>query len=241
MTYPLLNQKAVEAIVAGMMNLYPASQSELHVSNRFELVCAVALSAQTTDKAVNQVTPALFAAYPTPEAMKDAPLAHLERLLSSIGLYRNKAKHLKQMAQQLVEQFGGQVPGNRKDLMTLSGVGRKTANVVLSNGFDVPAFAVDTHIERVAKRFKFVPQRASVREVEDRMTELLPEDWWTAAHHSILLFGRYQCTARKHDHQLCLYRLMKVVEEEIPPIDKAAGLSELNELQMIEKAQTSSH
>ncbi|RLK63311.1 endonuclease III [Atopobacter sp. AH10] len=209
----LLKQREVEALVRAMMKLYPASRSELMFSNRFELVCAVALSAQTTDKAVNLVTPALFSAYPTPEAMKDAPLEHLEELLSTIGLYRNKAKHLKKMAQQLVDDFNGQVPGSREDLVTLAGVGRKTANVVLSNGFGVPAFAVDTHIERVSKRMKFVPASSTVRQVEDRMTRLLPEDLWTDAHHSILLFGRYQCTARNHDHKACLKRLAEVLKE----------------------------
>lgn len=211
----LLESHQVQLVVKAMENLYPTIESELNFENHFELVCAVILSAQATDRGVNRVTPDLFAAFPTPEAMMEAPVEEIQELISSIGLYRNKAKYLKKMARQLVEDFGGQVPHTRKELMTLAGVGRKTANVVLTNAFNIPAFAVDTHVERVSKKFYFVPEEATVRQVEDIMTSHLPADNWRQAHHSILLFGRYQCTARHHDHQECLNR----IKTELPDND----------------------
>lgn len=211
----LLTSNQVQLVVKAMEKLYPAIESELHFNNHFELVCAVVLSAQATDAGVNRVTPDLFKAYPTPEAMMDAPIENIQELISSIGLYRNKAKYLKKMSRQLVEDFDGIVPQTREELMTLAGVGRKTANVVLTNAFNIPAFAVDTHVERMSKKFYFVPQDASVREVEDIMMNHLPAEYWRQAHHSILLFGRYQCVARSHDHQKCLER----IKNELPQND----------------------
>lgn len=203
----LLTSEQTQAVVTAMMALYPQSRPELTYTNNFELLCAVVLSAQTTDIAVNKVTPALFQAYPTPEAMGQAEVEEIVTKIQQIGLYRNKAKFLKGLSQKLVEEFDSQVPNTRAALESLPGVGRKTANVVLAAGFGIPAFAVDTHIDRVTKRFHMVPEGATVRKVEDVMMEKLPEAIWGVAHHSILLFGRYQCTARKHDHDQCILRL----------------------------------
>lgn len=203
----LLNKQEVQEVVKAIIQIYPESGTDLHYETNFQLLCAVILSAQTTDIAVNRISPALFAKFPTPEAMAAASLDDLREIIRSIGLSNNKSKYLKNMAHVLIEDFHGIVPDNRKDLMTLPGVGRKTANVVLTNGFDRAAFAVDTHVKRVSQKLHFVPAGSSVQEIEKLMMAKLPEEIWYQAHHSILLFGRHQCVARKHDHTKCLERI----------------------------------
>ncbi|UPQ85587.1 endonuclease III [Ignavigranum ruoffiae] len=183
--------KAIQA----MEELIPNPESDLAFEDPFQLLVAVILSAQTTDKAVNQIMPALMAKYPTAEALSQAQTKDIEALIRTIGLYRNKAKYLKAMATDLVEKFAGQVPDNRRDLESLAGVGRKTANVVLSLAFNQPAFAVDTHVERISKRLRMVPQDATPRQIERIMTEKLPEAWWSKAHLLMVLFGRYYSKA----------------------------------------------
>ena len=190
----LNHQETLKAILA-MEELIPNPQSDLQYDDPFHLLVAVILSAQTTDKAVNKVMPALIHHYPSPAELKDANLDHLQSLIKQIGLYRNKAKYLKSMAQDLCDRFNGQVPDNRKDLMSLSGVGRKTANVILSLAFYKPAFAVDTHVERIAKKLKIVPQDATPLQIEKIMTEKLPEEYWSKAHQLMVLFGRYHSKA----------------------------------------------
>lgn len=212
MAQKLCTKTKIMQIVQAMIQLYPQDRSELNFTNSFELLCAVVLSAQTTDKAVNKVTPVLFQAFPTAKAMSEAEVSDISELIKTIGLYKNKAKYLKKLSSELLLQFAGEVPQTREELVTLSGVGRKTANVVLANAFNIPAFAVDTHVERVCKRFNFVKETASVLEVEKKMTQILPPELWRQAHHSILLFGRYQCIARKHDHAVCLERIQSVLE-----------------------------
>lgn len=209
----LLNvEETVEAVKA-MIELYPERQTVLNYESNFQLLCAVILSAQTTDIAVNMVTPKLFESFPTPETMAEASLEDIQDKIRDLGLYNNKSKFLKNMSKTLLEDFDGEVPDNHKDLMTLPGVGRKTASVVMTNGFGLAAFAVDTHVKRVSRKFHFVPKDASVREIEDMMTEKLPENMWYQAHHSILLFGRHQCIARNHDHAECLKRLEIVLPD----------------------------
>lgn len=200
----LLNATETTKVVTAMGKLYPEAKAELDHKNPFELLIAVILSAQTTDVGVNKVTPALFEAYPTPETMMQAELADLEEKLKTIGLYRNKAKFIKNTSIKLVEDFNGEVPNNRKDLESLPGVGRKTANVVLSVAFKQPAIAVDTHVQRIAKKFHIAPEEATVVQVENYLMEKLPEDIWSDAHHWLIFFGRYQCPARKHDHEECV-------------------------------------
>lgn len=209
----LLNAEEVQAAVAGMAQLYPSTQTELDYKSNFQLLCATVLSAQATDVGVNKATPGLFSAYPTPELMMQASLEDIQEKIKTIGLYKNKSKFLKNLSRNIVEDFDGQVPQTREELMSLPGVGRKTANVVLANAFGIPAFAVDTHVERVSKRMNFVLDSASVLQVEQVMMEKLPDSCWHQAHHSILLFGRYQCIARKHDHQVCLDRLHSALPE----------------------------
>lgn len=203
----LLDKTETTQVIEAMGRIYPEAKAELDYETPFQLLVAVILSAQTTDIGVNRVTPALFAKYPTPELMMAASLENLEDKLKTIGLFRNKAKFIKKTATKLVEEFDGTVPSNRKDLESLPGVGRKTANVVLSVAFEQPAIAVDTHVERIAKKFHIVDEKATVIQVEKALMEKLPEDLWSRAHHWLIFFGRYQCPARKHDHSECIAKI----------------------------------
>lgn len=189
----VLSKKRARKVIEEIIALYPDAKPSLNFANHFELLVAVMLSAQTTDAAVNTVTPSLFAAFSTPEVMAEASEADLANYISRLGLYRNKAKYLKKCAQQLVQDFGGQVPQTRKELESLAGVGRKTANVVLSVGFGIPAFAVDTHVERICKHHDIVKQSASPLDVEKRVMEILPREKWLPAHQAMILFGREIC------------------------------------------------
>ncbi|MDE8227117.1 endonuclease III [Erysipelothrix rhusiopathiae] len=175
---------------------FPNAKSDLNYRNPFELLIAVTLSAQTTDVAVNKVTPALFERYPTPYSLSQADVKDVESYLKTIGLYRNKAKYIVACAAMLVDDFEGEVPRTRTQLMKLPGVGRKTANVVLAEGFKLPAIAVDTHVERVAKRLKLAKPNDTVEDVERKLMRKLPREDWARAHHLLLLFGRYHSTAR---------------------------------------------
>lgn len=203
-TPKILNRIETTQVIEAMGRIFPEAKAELDHDSPFELLIAVILSAQTTDIGVNKVTPNLFKAYPTPELMMNAELSDLEDKLKTIGLYRNKAKFIKNTAKKLVEEFDGVIPTTRKELESLPGVGRKTANVVLSVAFNKPAIAVDTHVERIAKKFNIVEENATVIQVENALMEKLPEALWSRAHHWLIFFGRYQCPARKHDHDACV-------------------------------------
>lgn len=192
----MLSKACARHVLEEIIKLYPNAKPALNYSNHFELLVSVMLSAQTTDEAVNKVTPDLFKKFPNPEAVVKSSPEEIEPYLKSIGLYRNKSKFLYQMSKQLVDQFKGEVPHTRKELESLSGVGRKTANVVLSIAFDTPAFAVDTHITRICKHHKIVPENATTLQIEKRVTEVLPPKLWTQAHLSMLLFGRNICHPR---------------------------------------------
>ncbi|MER2293949.1 MAG: endonuclease III [Desemzia incerta] len=200
----MLSKKKTVQIIEAMGEIFPEAECELIHQNAFELLIAVMLSAQTTDVSVNRITPQLFAAFPTPEAFEHATVEEIQEHIKSIGLYRNKAKYIKGCCHKLVTEFNGQVPETLEELQSLPGVGRKSANVVLSVAFGVPAIAVDTHVERVTKRLGIVPQKANVREVEEVLMKKLPPELWGKAHHRLIFFGRYQCSARKHDHEKCL-------------------------------------
>lgn len=208
----LLNAAETTRIIEAMGRIFPEAKAELNHKNAFELLIAVILSAQTTDVGVNKATPKLFEAYPTPELMMQADLQDIEDKIKTIGLYRNKAKFIKNTATKLVEEFNGEVPMNRKDLESLPGVGRKTSNVVMSVAFNEPAIAVDTHVERIAKKFKMVDENASVIQVEKTLMEKLPKEMWSIAHHRLIFFGRYQCPARKHNHEECIALIEKNME-----------------------------
>ncbi len=178
-------------------DMFPNAKVELNHDNAFQLIVAVVLSAQTTDVSVNKITPALFSSYPDAQALAQADIKDLENILRSIGLYRNKAKHIKMLSQQLVKRHDGQVPSNRQAMEALAGVGRKTANVVLSNAFGIPALAVDTHVARVAVRLGLAKKGDSVLKIEQKLNRKIPKDKWQKVHHQFIFFGRYHCLARK--------------------------------------------
>jgi len=192
-----------EIILEILNDMYPDAHVELTHNNHFELLVAVVLSAQTTDISVNKVTPRLFKSFPTPHALAQATHNEVESLLKSIGLYKMKAKNIILLAKQLVEKHQGKVPESRKALEDLPGVGRKTANVVLSNAFGVPALAVDTHVFRVAKRLKLAKENDDVMKVEKKLMRKFPRSSWTRLHHQLIFFGRYRCTAKKPQCQKC--------------------------------------
>lgn len=169
---------------------------ELDFSNNFELVCAVLMSAQTTDKSVNKVTPILFGKYPTPYEMARASINDVEDIIRPIGLAHNKANSVVSLSKVLIEDFNGVVPNTMDDLLKLPGVGRKSASVVLALGFGIPAFPVDTHVSRVAVRLKMAKKSDSVLEIEKRLERAIPKSKWIDAHHLLLLFGRYTCTSK---------------------------------------------
>lgn len=189
----VLSKKRAKKVIEEIIALYPDAQPSLDFQNHFELLVAVMLSAQTTDAAVNKATPALFAAFPTPEKMAAASETEIASYISRLGLYRNKAKFLKECAQQLLDRHDGVVPQTRTELEALSGVGRKTANVVLSVGFGIPAFAVDTHVGRICKHHNIVKQSATPLETEKRVMEVLPPELWLKAHQAMIYFGREVC------------------------------------------------
>lgn len=195
-------QRTMEAFEK-MYEMFPEAHGELQHKNPYELLIAVILSAQATDVSVNKATPALFQAFPTPEALAKAPLEEIIPKIKTIGLYRNKAKNIKACAQQLIDHFEGQVPQTREELVSLPGVGRKTANVVLGDAFGVPAIAVDTHVERVTKRLRICKLDASVQEVEQTLMKKVPENLWIKTHHTLIFFGRYHCTARSPRCEVC--------------------------------------
>ena len=189
----VLSKKRARKVLEEIIALFPDAKPSLDFTNHFELLVAVMLSAQTTDAAVNKATPALFAAFPTPQAMSVATESEIASHISRLGLYRNKAKFLKKCAQQLLDDFDGQVPQTREELESLAGVGRKTANVVMSVGFGIPAFAVDTHVERICKHHGIVKKSATPLEVEKRVMDVLPPEEWLAAHQAMIYFGRAIC------------------------------------------------
>lgn len=183
--------------------IFPHAQCELHHDTAFQLLVAVVLSAQTTDESVNKVTPALFQAYPTSKEMAKAEIRDIESYIHRIGLYRNKARSISRLSQDLEEKFDGHVPSSYKDLMSLAGVGRKTANVVRSVAFDIPSFAVDTHVERVSKRLGLAKPFDSVEKVEEKLKRKIDRSRWNQGHHDFIFFGRYLCTARQPQCERC--------------------------------------
>lgn len=181
-------------------NYVPNPKPELDFNNNFELVSAVLLSAQTTDKRVNLVTKELFLKYPTPFDLMNADLEDVKTIILSVGLANNKAKNLIDMAKKLYIDYNSVVPSTLEELMTLPGVGRKTANVVLALGFNIPAMPVDTHIHRMSYRLGFIKEKENVLAAENKLMKYIDKDRWNEAHHLLLLFGRYYC---KSQNPLC--------------------------------------
>ncbi len=181
----------------------PEPRGELEHSNPFTLVVAVALSAQATDAGVNKATRALFKIADTPQKMLDLGEEKVREYIRTIGLYRNKAKNVIALSQMLVDEFGGEVPQTRDELVRLPGVGRKTANVVLSMAFGQATMAVDTHIFRIANRIRLAPGKTP-DEVEDRLMKVVPKQYLYHAHHWLILHGRYTCKARRAECERCV-------------------------------------
>ncbi|HGH7174915.1 TPA: endonuclease III [Bacillus wiedmannii] len=207
----MLNKTQIRYCLDTMADMYPEAHCELIHDNPFELVIAVALSAQCTDALVNKVTKNLFQKYKTPEDYLSVSLEELQQDIRSIGLFRNKAKNIQKLCQMLLDDYNGKVPEDRDELTKLPGVGRKTANVVVSVAFGIPAIAVDTHVERVSKRLAICRWKDSVLEVEKTLMKKIPMDEWGVTHHRMIFFGRYHCKAQRPQCEEC--RLLEVCRE----------------------------
>lgn len=192
--FPILNY---------LEELFPNAHCELNYKKDYELLIAIVLSAQTTDKRVNKVTEVLFEKYKTLEELSKAPLEDIENIIREIGTFKKKSIFIKKIATSLVNDHNSIVPNDRKYLETLSGVGRKTTNVFLSEYYGVPAIAVDTHVERVSKRLNLAPSTATVTEVEQALMKKVPKELWIKTHHQFIFFGRYHCKAMKPECSNC--------------------------------------
>lgn len=192
-------------ILNSLREIIKEPKTELNYSNPFELLIAVLLSAQCTDKRVNMVTPQLFKKYPNPNFLSNAELKDVEKIIQSVGFYHNKANNIIELSKKLVQNFNGEVPSSREELITLNGVGRKTANVVLSIAFNQPAIAVDTHVHRVSNRLG-LSKSNDVLKIEEDLMKIFDRLDWSEIHHLILLFGRYYCTAMKPKCKDCKFK-----------------------------------
>ncbi|MED0736209.1 endonuclease III [Aneurinibacillus thermoaerophilus] len=199
----MITKTQMRRILDTFAEMFPDAHCELNHTNPFELTIAVVLSAQCTDALVNKVTPHLFAKYKTPEDYLSVPLEELEQDIRSIGLYRNKAKNIQKLCRMLIEEYDYEVPQDRDELMKLPGVGRKTANVVASTAFGVPAIAVDTHVERVSKRLGIARWKDTPLQVEEALMKKVPREEWSITHHRMIFFGRYHCKAVNPQCEIC--------------------------------------
>ena len=196
------SQAQVSAIIDALKKLYPDALCSLDYGKDYELLFSVRLAAQCTDARVNLVTPALFSRYPTLESFAAADVDEVGTYVQSCGFWRAKARDIVASAQMLLERFGGKVPDNMDDLLSLPGVGRKTANVVMANAFGIPTIAVDTHVFRVSNRLGLAHAR-DVLETEKQLMQVVPREDWIAAHHWLIFHGRRVCAARKPACDAC--------------------------------------
>lgn len=185
--------------------MIPNPKCELNYNKDYELLIATVLSAQCTDKRVNMVTKELFSKYDI-FTLKDANLRDIMNIIMPVGTFRRKAEYIKEISTRLVDDYNGIVPNDRKYLETLPGVGRKTCNVVLSNLYDVPAIAVDTHVHRVSKRLGLASNKDDVLKTEKKLMKKIPKDKWSRTHHQLVLFGRYICKSIKPECDKCLLK-----------------------------------
>ncbi|MFG6494998.1 endonuclease III [Fictibacillus sp. UD] len=199
----MLNKAQIQFCLEQIEDMFPDAHCELNHSNPFELTIAVLLSAQCTDALVNKVTPNLFAKYQTPQDYLNVSIEELQDDIRSIGLYRNKAKNIQKLSELVLTEYGGEIPKDRDELTKLPGVGRKTANVVVSVAYGVPAIAVDTHVERVSKRLGICKWKDSVLQVEETLMKKIPKALWGATHHRLIFFGRYHCKAQNPNCPEC--------------------------------------
>ena len=200
----MLKKERFQAFVEHFSTRFPEAETELHYSNPFELLVAVVLSAQCTDKRINQVTPALFKRYPDAKSLADSSVEEIFSYIRSVSYPNNKAKHLLGLGQKITDQFAGEVPETMDDLQSIPGVGRKTANVIASVIYNQPAMAVDTHVFRVSQRLGLVPKTANTPlKVEMALIKNLPDEVIATAHHWLILHGRYICLARTPQCSKC--------------------------------------
>lgn len=190
-----MNKAKSLSIIEKLKDVIKNPICELDFNNNFELLCAVMLSAQTTDKRVNVVTKELFFKYPSPKALMNAEYEDVYKIISSVGLAKNKTINLINLAKHIEMEYNGEVPSEFDKLILLPGVGRKTASVVLAVGFKIPAFPVDTHLHRLAYRFGYIKKNESVLKAEEAFKKYIPKELWIDAHHYFLLYGRYYCKA----------------------------------------------
>lgn len=198
-----MNQAKSLDILSAIEQVIPNPKCELDYSNMFELICAVMLSAQTTDKRVNIITKELFAKYPNALLLKNASYTDVYNIIKSVGLAHNKTKNIISLAKAINENYGDVVPSTMDELLKLPGVGRKTASVVLAEGFKIPAMPVDTHLHRMAIRLGYIKPNQSVLEAEIAYKKYIPRDMWIKAHHLLLLYGRYYCKASNPNCNIC--------------------------------------
>ncbi len=199
----MTRKERFEKVIEYFQKNMPIAETELNHSNPYELIVATILSAQCTDKRVNMLTPAFFDKFPTPQALAVAQQENVFEVIKSCSYPNNKAKNLIGMAKAVVERFNGEIPTDLKELQTLPGVGRKTANVVASIAFNTAAIAVDTHVFRVSKRIGLSHNAKTPLETEKQLMQYIPEDLWAIAHHWLILHGRYTCIARKPKCEEC--------------------------------------
>lgn len=192
----MTKQQKISLIFSYIDSLFPNAKCELFYKKDYELVIAVMLSAQTTDKAVNSVTNILFEKYKTLSELDKASLSDIEHIIKKLGLYKNKAKNIKEITNRLINSYNSIVPSDKDELQTLSGIGNKSAGVIRAEVFKIPDLAVDTHILRVSKRLGFANECDEPIDVEKTLKKLLPEEKWIEAHHKIIHFGRHFCLAR---------------------------------------------
>ena len=192
----MLIEDKMKQIYSILLKMFPDARCELNYHNLYELVVAVMLSAQTTDKAVNLITPSLFSKYPTLESLSAANIDEVKTYIKSIGLYHNKAANIVNMAKMVVDKYHGVIPNNLEDLKSLPGIGQKTANVVLVEWFKIPRIPVDTHVDRVSKRLGLANNDDTVIEVENKLMLLIDKKDYHMGHHLLLFLGRYHCLSR---------------------------------------------
>ena len=197
-----MNKTDKQTALAELQKLYPDAKPALHYTSTYELLVAVVLSAQCTDERVNKVTAVLFEKYSTPEAMVTLSQAELEKYIFSCGFYRMKAQHILSASRDILDKFGGEVPGTIEELMTLAGVGKKTANVIYAVAFGGAAIAVDTHVFRVSNRLGLAKGKTPL-EVEEGLCKVVPKEHWSKAHHWMIYHGRRVCHSQKPACETC--------------------------------------
>ena len=213
--------KKINEILQYMNKLYPNAHCELNYNKDYELLMAIVLSAQTTDKKVNKVTKVLFEKYPTLDAISQAPLDDIENIIREIGTFKKKSVFLKNIANSLLKDQNGIVPNDRTYLNKLNGVGRKTINVFQAEYYNIPALAVDTHVERVSKRLSLAQKNDTVIDVEKKLKRKIPKSMWIKAHHQFIFFGRYHCKAINPNckncqlKHICKYFKDKIMDAEV--------------------------